>query len=223
MKNSELNVRRILIVDDDELNSRAIAKRLERRGFSVLHITSGEHLLETIDHHEIEIVLMDIVMPNTDGISLLKNLRKVHDQSTLPVIMVTSLDDSSDIIDSFQFGANDYITKPLNIDVATARVKAHLALVDIQKSSTNKIELATVQAMVATYNHENNNPLAIACAGMLSLERKSKDIDVKSLKRVKEAHRRLTEIVRRIEESSKKNKIDFESYTDVSKMVSLKK
>ena len=214
--------REILIVDDDQISATTLAKRLERRDFVVRMVNNPLHAVDEVKTHSPELVLLDIVMPELDGISVLKELRKLHDSQSLPIIMVTALDDSFDLVEAFKEGANDFITKPVNIDVVAARAKAHLSVSDLQRENLRKGELETVTAMVATYNHEINNPLAIAIGGLEALERKSPDVDQKSLNMVRNSLNKIVEITRKIEELSNAQDVDYDQYEGEHKMVKIK-
>lgn len=213
------NPRRILIVDDDVLNSAALGKRLERRGFSATIVSDGTAILDLIEYEKIELVLLDIIMPTVDGLTLLTEIRAKYSKNEIPVIMVTAVDDSFDIVDAFKFGASDYIMKPVNIDVALARINAQLSFVDFYKLALVKNEMQTINAMVATYNHEINNPLVIAFGALKATRINSKDFDILSLDKVDAALQRIAEIVRKIEEVGENKKVSLDTYTGSVKMV----
>ncbi len=221
MKQKE-NIKRILIVDDDELNSTAFAKRLERRGFWTKVVTSGSTALELIEKENIDLVLLDIVMPDLDGISLLKQIRTKHSSENLPIIMVTVIDDSSDIFDAFEAGANDYITKPVNIDAAASRVRGQLSAVELSIERVKKKEIEAINALVVTYNHEINNPLAIARSELQSLTQGDPNIDQERLNKIYVSFDRIGVILQKIKEVAEKNQISYELYANKSKMIKIK-
>ena len=107
----------LLIVDDDVRISELFAQRLERRGYTVTVVTDGRSALEQIAQSDFDLVLLDILMPETDGIQVLKHLRHLKSRIQLPVIMTTAKDEPQDIIDALRQGANDYVTKPIDIEV----------------------------------------------------------------------------------------------------------
>ena len=210
--------RRILILDDDVLNSKALAKRLERRDMKVTVLNDANSLFETIEKENIEMVLLDIIMPDVNGIAVLKNIREKYDRNELPVIMVTAMDDSIDVMEAFQFGANDYITKPVHVDVAVARIAAHLSIVDLHREGVQRRELEAINAMITTYHHEINNPLAIAMACLESDLAKEPE----TIKKLKSSLWRVADIVSKIKDVSENKKIEYQKYTGHTKMVKLK-
>ena len=118
---------RLLIVDDNELNRDMLARRLERKGYSVEVAESAQQLPERIQQAGADIVLLDIEMPDISGLEALKTLRKAYSPTELPVIMVTAKTQSEDIVKALDLGANDYLTKPVDFPVALARIATQLS------------------------------------------------------------------------------------------------
>jgi diguanylate cyclase (GGDEF)-like protein/PAS domain S-box-containing protein len=118
---------RLLIVDDNELNRDMLARRLERKGYSVEVAESAQLLPERIQQAGADIVLLDIEMPDISGLEALKTLRKAYSPTELPVIMVTAKTQSEDIVKALDLGANDYLTKPVDFPVALARIATQLS------------------------------------------------------------------------------------------------
>ena len=117
----------LLLVDDEELNRDMLSRRLERNGFSVDVAGNGPQALAHIEERDIDLVLLDAMMPGMSGIEVLKRLRARHTQEELPIIMVTAETDSPRIAEALDLGANDYVTKPVDFQVALARIRAQLA------------------------------------------------------------------------------------------------
>ncbi len=118
---------RILIVDDNEMNRDMLARRLERKGYQVGMAASAHELLERIKLDSIDLVLLDIEMPEISGLEGLGLIRQMYSSIELPVIMVTARNQSDDIVNALSLGANDYLTKPVDFAVALARVSTQLA------------------------------------------------------------------------------------------------
>ena len=97
---------RLLIVDDIADNRIILARRLVRRGFEVVEAPGGRAALELIAKQPFDLVLLDIMMPDMDGIEVLKTIRESHSPSTLPVIMVTANGQSADTVTALTLGAN---------------------------------------------------------------------------------------------------------------------
>ena len=118
---------RLLLVDDEALNRDMLSRRLRRSGFEVAVADDGESALRYIGAHSLDLVLLDNMMPGLTGVEVLKTLRGAHTPEQLPVIMVTALRDSENVVEALNLGANDYITKPVDFPVALARIRAQLA------------------------------------------------------------------------------------------------
>ena len=118
----------LLVVDDSEMNRDMLARRLERRGYTVAAAEHGRQALEMIAAQPYDLVVLDIMMPGMSGLDVLEALRREHAATELPVIMATAKDQSEDIVTALQLGANDYVTKPLDFPVLLARVQTQLSL-----------------------------------------------------------------------------------------------
>ena len=123
-----IDKRRLLLIDDDEMARDFMTVRLSRRGFSVLAVESGLKALDVLKAREFDLVLTDMMMPGLSGYETLLEIRKLYSMLELPVIMVTSVDQEESIIKSLQAGANDYLVKPLNLEIALARINSQLTL-----------------------------------------------------------------------------------------------
>jgi diguanylate cyclase (GGDEF)-like protein/PAS domain S-box-containing protein len=119
---------RILIVDDNEMNRDMLARRLERKGYVVHVAERARSLLERIQGEPVDLVLLDVEMPEISGLDALQTLRGRYSPIQLPIIMVTAKDQSEDIVKALDLGANDYLTKPIDFPVALARIRTQAAL-----------------------------------------------------------------------------------------------
>jgi diguanylate cyclase (GGDEF)-like protein len=116
----------LLLVDDDAMNRDALARRLTRSGYKVLTADGGAVALRMIREHRIDAVLLDVMMPGLSGLDTLRQLRQFRSVADLPVIMVTAKDESDDVVEALDLGANDYVTKPVDFAVALARIRTHV-------------------------------------------------------------------------------------------------
>ena len=118
---------RLLIVDDNELNRDMLARRLARKGYDIRVTETARYLLERVKQEQIDLVLLDIEMPEISGLDALKTLRETYSSIELPIIMVTAKDQSDDVVKALDLGANDYVTKPIDFPVALARIGTQLS------------------------------------------------------------------------------------------------
>ncbi|PYU54327.1 MAG: hypothetical protein DMG55_31880 [Acidobacteria bacterium] len=118
---------RLLIVDDNEMNRDMLARRLSRSGYVVDLAENARQLMRRVKENGLDLVLLDIEMPEVSGFEALKALRKDYSPSQLPIIMVTARNQREDIVRALNLGANDYLTKPIDFPVALARIETQLS------------------------------------------------------------------------------------------------
>jgi len=117
---------RLLVVDDIRENREILRRRFERHGFEVVEAAGGIEALNLIDRESVDLVLLDVMMPDLAGLEVLARIRSRYPAGVLPVIMVTAKTQSEDIVEALKCGANDYITKPVDFSIALARVTTQL-------------------------------------------------------------------------------------------------
>ena len=126
----------ILIVDDEITNRDLLELMLVRQGYTVSLASGGKQAQELIKVQSFDLVLLDIMMPEVDGISVLKEARKLYTMTELPIIMATALDESEQVANALGAGANDYITKPFDRKILLARVKTQTELARAYNKAT---------------------------------------------------------------------------------------
>jgi DNA-binding response OmpR family regulator len=113
----------ILLVDDEDSVRKVLAFPLERDGYVVVQAADGEEALARFAEQQIDLVVLDIMLPRLDGLEVCKRLRAT---SSVPIIMLTARDDELDKVIGLELGADDYITKPFSIREFRSRVRALL-------------------------------------------------------------------------------------------------
>lgn len=113
----------ILVVDDEPKMRDLVKKYLEREGYRTTLAGDGEQALSLVNEKSFDLVIMDIMMPKVDGLTLCKEIRKKYD---IPVIMLTAKGEEIDRVLGFELGADDYVVKPFSPRELVARVKALL-------------------------------------------------------------------------------------------------
>ena len=111
----------VLVVDDEKSIREFIHKNLEIRGFKVLTATDGINAIKVFNGNNVDLVILDIMMPRMDG---LETTQRIRQSSYVPIIILTALDGESDLIRAFELGADDYLTKPFGVRELLARVNA---------------------------------------------------------------------------------------------------
>ncbi|MFT5431628.1 MAG: PAS domain S-box-containing protein, partial [Myxococcota bacterium] len=128
--NSEADgyVARLVVVDDNDQVRRLVCRWLRRRGCEVLEFTNGPDAIAGIESAEgpLDAVLLDVMMPGMSGVEVLTELRTRYSASDLPVVMLTARSESSLVVQALEAGANDYVTKPIDLAVLMARLTSHV-------------------------------------------------------------------------------------------------
>jgi DNA-binding response OmpR family regulator len=120
----EPETRRILLVEDDPTISDLLAYNLRRAGYEVLQEHNGRAGLETALTSSVDLVLMDLMLPGLDGMSASKEISRR--KPGLPIVMLTARSEREVMLEGFESGADDYITKPFDLDLLLARIQARL-------------------------------------------------------------------------------------------------
>lgn len=120
------NSSRILVVDDNRINRLKLGRALKTEGYEVLEAAGGREALEVLQSEPIDLVLLDLLMPEVDGFQVLEQMKSDQKTGDIPVIMVTAVEEKEDVNKCLSIGAVDYITKPFDPVVLTERVRSCL-------------------------------------------------------------------------------------------------
>jgi DNA-binding response OmpR family regulator len=123
---SDLKGTRILVVDDLPENVDVAFRMLDSVGIQVMAALNGESALEAIQRKRPDLVLLDVRMPGMDGFETCRRLRAIDGFEELPVIFLTSQGDEASVVEGFDVGATDYVTKPFRKEALLSRIHAHL-------------------------------------------------------------------------------------------------
>lgn len=117
---------KILVVDDEKDIVELLQYNLEKEGYKISTVFSGEQCLENVKTELPDLILLDLMLPEIDGLDVCKFLKNNSQTSHIPIIMLTAKGEETDIVLGLELGADDYITKPFNVRELLARVKAVL-------------------------------------------------------------------------------------------------
>lgn len=141
---------KIMIVEDDEIIKSSLKTELEKWGYEVYCLENLDNVVAEFQSEKPQLVLLDIVLPFFNGYYWCQEIRKI---SKVPIIFISSKNENMDIVMAMQFGGDDYITKPINLDVTIAKIQAMLRrsynfVNDIDYLSFGKIQLILSEAKV---------------------------------------------------------------------------
>ena len=140
----EKDKKTILVVDDEKSIIELIVFNLQKEGYNTLEAYDGVTAVEMAINEKQDLILLDVMIPKLDGISVCKKIRYALNISNIPILMISAKDTESDKIVGLEMGADDYITKPFQIREVMARIKANLrkaelnANMDIMNSQKNE-------------------------------------------------------------------------------------
>jgi two-component system alkaline phosphatase synthesis response regulator PhoP len=115
---------RILVVDDEPDILDLVKYNLDKEGYDVSSVLTGEEALQITQKIHPDLILLDLMLPGLDGLEVCKTLKKQADTSEIPIIMLTAKGEESDVVTGLEIGADDYISKPFSPKVLIARVRA---------------------------------------------------------------------------------------------------
>ena len=132
----------ILVVDDNETNRDILATRLEAHGYQTLQAADGEEALRGVAQHRPDVVLLDVMMPNLDGLEACRRLKSDRTVAFTPVILVTAKAATQDIVAGLDAGADEYLTKPVDQAALVARVRSALRIKSHEQVQAQAADLA---------------------------------------------------------------------------------
>jgi adenylate cyclase len=139
---------KILIVDDTPHNVKMLVDLLSAKGYAIVTAASGQEGLEQVEAEHPDLVLLDVMMPGMDGYEVCRRIRANPDYGILPVVMVTALDPARERIKGLDAGADDFLTKPVNMAELVARVRSLLRIKDLY--TTVQVQAAELADLNAT-------------------------------------------------------------------------
>ncbi len=148
----------ILIIDDDIYLGRLLSNCLQQKNYNPIYVETGTEGLNQIKNNEFKLIILDIMLPDTDGFFVIE---KIRDMGTTPVIMLTAKSEEEDKVKGLGLGADDYLTKPFGIDEFLARVDSVIRRANQYNNESNRkvftygnIELDVVKRILKVNNEE---------------------------------------------------------------------
>jgi adenylate cyclase len=139
---------RILVIDDAPANIQAVSAILKQGGYQISIATNGRQGLEVLEKVRPDVILLDVMMPEMDGFETCRRIKASQTWREIPVIFLTSKNETADIVRGFELGAVDYVAKPFNAHELLARVKTHLALDQLHREN-QRLLLNVLPAAIA--------------------------------------------------------------------------
>ena len=204
---SQMAAPSILVVDDQPINVQLLKRKLEREGIRITAAYNGIEALESVRRQKPDLILLDVMMPDMDGIEVCQRLQASEDTRGIPVIFITARTAKESKIEGLGVGAVDYITKPIDLDETLARVQTQLRfvainrqMVDLQRRLEESRKAATIGAVTQGIAHNLNNLLGVVI-GYLDLVKAYYDKPEqvkKNAQHVEDAVQRIVSIIKQL-------------------------
>jgi len=200
-------VSKILVVDDQPINVQLLKRKLEREGLAVVAAYTGLEAIDLVEREKPDLILLDVMMPDMDGIEVCQRLQSREQTRSIPIIFITARSTKESKLEGLGVGAVDYITKPIDLDETLARVQTQLRFVAINRQLvdlTRRLEearrAATIGAITQGIAHNLNNLLGVVI-GYLDLVQvyydKPEQVK-KNTKHVEDAVQRIVSIIKQL-------------------------
>lgn len=155
----------ILVVDDNKENLKVVSNFLKEKGYQIALSLNASDALKILRENEIDLVLLDIMMPGTDGYTFCKTMKADEALKEIPVVFLTAKTETADLVEGFRVGGVDYITKPFHKEELLARVQNHIDLADAKKQIKKQAEQIlrinkTKDRLYSVIAHDIKSPFA---------------------------------------------------------------
>lgn len=152
-------IKKILIVEDNTVIRESIQLSLRQYGYAVKAVENGQRALEAFNEDVYDLVILDLILPDMEGESVLKTIRKI---SGVGIIILSSKDSEIDIVTTLELGADDYLRKPVSIMELIARIHAVSRRSDKGEKSSNQIENGPLKLDLDNYKlYKNDQPITL--------------------------------------------------------------
>jgi two-component system sensor histidine kinase/response regulator len=198
---------KILVVDDQPVNVQLLKRKLEREGIQVIAAYTGQEALDLVPVEKPDLILLDVMMPDMDGMEVCQRLQETEDTRSIPVIFITARSSKESKLEGLAVGAVDYITKPIDLDETLARVQTQLRfvainreMVDLQRRLQESRRAATVGAVTQGIAHNLNNLLGVVLGylDLIKAHHTKPEFVKKNAEHVENAVQRIVNIIKQL-------------------------
>jgi two-component system, sensor histidine kinase and response regulator len=209
----------ILVVDDQPINVQLLKRKLERADMTVMTAFSGREALDVVAVTKPDLILLDVMMPDMDGIEVCQRLQSDPETKTIPVIFITARTSKEGKIEGLGVGAVDYITKPIDLDETLARVQTqlrsaqmHRELIELQRRLGESRRAATLGAVTQGIAHNLNNLLGVVIGyvDLIKAYNEKPELVLKNAQQLENAVNRIVAIIKQFTNLVAKNKPELE-------------
>lgn len=197
-ENKEKEIAKILIVDDVDTNRFVLRDIIREMGYQPILTENGVQALKVVERIHPQLIILDVAMPEMDGHEFCRIVKEKEETKNIPIIFISAFDDPSDVVEGFNLGGEDYITKPFIPEIVKARVKLHLKLYDasVQLKEMNRRLQTSVGEQLNQLEMEKKNVLF----ALTRVERENACYDEDHMERLRHNCRVLAEAMQLSEE-----------------------
>ncbi len=197
----------ILVVDDQPINVQLLKRKLERENIRVIAAYNGLEALAAVAEEKPDLILLDVMMPDMDGIEVCQRLQASEETRSIPIIFITARTNKESKLEGLSVGAVDYITKPIDLDETMARVQTQLRfvtvnrqMVDLQRRLEEARRAATIGAVTQGIAHNLNNLLGVVIGylDLIKAYHDRPDLVRKNAQNVEDAVQRIVSIIKQL-------------------------
>lgn len=189
--NKDIN---ILTVDDNIRNLKILRMILEAENYNVFEAQDSDEVFSLIESYKFHVILLDIDLPKLNGLEICQKIKGDEKLQHIPVVFITGINDQETIVDAFNAGGADFITKPFIKDELLVRVKNQITQFQNHDESAKLEELNTIAKLADLYSHEVLNPLNIAVGFLSEMPDDTSSLELK--REVREAHQKIEDFIR---------------------------
>jgi DNA-binding response OmpR family regulator len=219
-------MKKILVIDDHADSVFLLKDRLEREGYEVMTAYDGKSGLQRAFNDNPDLILLDIMMPDIDGLEVCRTILNTQSTKDIPIILITGRADADGTKEGLQAGAFDYIRKPVNKTELLARIHSALKLRETTKLLIEVEKINTFAATVVTANHEIKQPLTLINLSAAAIKRElgkeeiNREAILKRIGFIETAAREINNVLEKFKAIKSPN---FSQYVNDIQMVDLEK
>ncbi len=160
-----MDTKTILIVEDDSDIQELLRFTFAKEGFQVLQVKNGNNVMPTLEKHPVDAIILDLMLPGKDGMSLCRLIKANSQFASIPVVMVTAKSEETDVVAGLEVGADDYVSKPFSPKIVLARVRSLLRRAEEMSTATVTGDMIKIDNLVIDRNkHQvriDNQPIEL--------------------------------------------------------------
>ena len=212
---------KVLIAEDDLTSRRVLELLMKKWGYDVISACDGKEAWELLQQTEgVRMAVLDWIMPVKSGVDLCRHIRNERKYDSLYILMLTSKDSSKDIVEAFDAGADDYVSKPYKSEVLAARIKAGARIISLQSRFLQSRKMEAIGQLAGGVAHEFNNILGgiVGNADLLKMKVESDKKLIRYVDKITNAALKASDLTRQLLSFARKKRIEMQ-FIDIHNLI----